>query len=68
MPVHSAPQSKALRGVVCSVDDNKSLIPVSKSTVRDAVQNKLGVTQTPTLLGQETAMNSPILAPWDIST
>jgi hypothetical protein len=33
MPVHSAPQSKALRGVVCSVDDNKSLIPVSKSTV-----------------------------------
>jgi hypothetical protein len=82
---------------VCIVDDNKSLVPVSKSTViatcrydetateqnghgaltqglldsitqsnpsvsylqlidqlRDAVQNKLGVTQTPTLLGQET--------------
>jgi caspase domain-containing protein len=97
-------------GVVCSVDDNKSLIPVSKSTViaacrydetateqnghgaltqglldaitqsnpsvsylelidqlRDDLQNKLGVTQTPTLLGQENRQDLPILAPWDTS-
>lgn len=97
-------------GVVCSVDDNKSLIPVSKTTViaacrydetateqnghgaltqglldsinqsnpsvsylqlidqlRDDLQNKLGVTQTPTLLGQENRQDWPVLAPWETS-
>jgi hypothetical protein len=97
-------------GVVCSVDDNKSLVPLSKTTViaacrydetateqnghgaltqglldsinqsnpsvdylqlidqlRDDLQNKLGVTQTPTLLGQESRQNLPVLAPWDTS-
>lgn len=97
-------------GVVCSVDDNKSLIPVSKTTViaacrydetateqnghgaltqglldsinqsnpsvtylelidqlRDDLQNKLGVTQTPTLLGQENRQGGAVLAPWDTS-
>jgi hypothetical protein len=97
-------------GVVCSVDDNKSLIPVSKTTViaacrydeeameqnghgaltqgfldsinqsnptvtylelidqlRDDMQNKLAVAQTPTLLGQENRQGLPVLAPWDTS-
>ena len=97
-------------GVVCSVDDNKSLVPVSKSTViaacrydetateqnghgaltqglldsivasnpsvsylelidqlRDDLQTKLGVTQTPTLLGQENRQDGAVLAPWDTS-
>lgn len=94
-------------GVVCSIDDNKSLTPASKTTViaacrydetateqnghgsltqgildsinqsnpsvtylqiidqlRDDLQNKLGVTQTPTLLGQENRQNGAVLAPW----
>lgn len=97
-------------GVVCSVDDNKSLVPQSKSTViaacrydetateqnghgaltqgfldlinqsnpsvsylqlidqlRDDLQNKLGVTQTPTLLGQQNRQDGSVLAPWDTS-
>lgn len=97
-------------GVVCSVDDNKSLVPLSKSTViaacrydetateqnghgaltqglldiinqsnpsvsylelidqlRDDLQNKLNVTQTPTLLGQENRQGGAVLAPWNTS-
>jgi hypothetical protein len=96
-------------GVVCSVDDNKSLVPLSKSTViaacrydeldietnghgaltqgfldivnasnfqitytdlidqlRTSVQGR-GLTQTPTLLGQENRMNEGFLAGWTTS-
>jgi hypothetical protein len=35
--------------------------------LRDDLQNKLGVTQTPTLLGQQNRQDGPVLAPWDTS-
>ena len=35
--------------------------------LRDDLQNKLGVRQTPTLLGQENRQDLPVLAPWDTS-
>ena len=96
-------------GVVCSVDDNKSFVPLSKSTVvaacrydetaadgphgaltqglldvinqsapavtysalidqlRDDMQNNQGVSQMPTLLGQENRMTESFLAPWSTS-
>lgn len=96
-------------GLVCSVDDNKSLVPLSKSTVvaacrydeeaadgphgaltqglldivnqsgaamtylqlidqlRDDVQNNQGVSQTPTLLGQQNRTSESFLAAWATS-
>ncbi len=94
-------------GIVCSIDDNKSLVPTSKSTVvaacrydetateqnghgaltqglldsvnqsnpsfnyldlidqlRTDLQSNLGVTQSPTLLGQENRQSEVFLAPW----
>jgi hypothetical protein len=96
-------------GVVCSVDDNKSLVALSKSTVVAACRydesateqnghgamtqglldlinqsapsttylniidglrtemQKLNVTQTPTLLGQQNRMGEAFVAPWSTS-